>query len=451
MIIKKHNKKNKINQDQDRKQHSQNNLELGNLHAAQVENISLWKVVFIFFIINLIIINIINYWQPINHKNVKDNYDKQQKAILSAYKLQHYINEFKINPDQNAFNIIQQAVSLNVDINKIKELNNNFDNQSAKNLGQNIEKIVASIPSIKIYQRNVDKAYKMVKNLKYTLISDLYNSKYDDFNKNLFLTTDKLESIVEQLKFEHWNSIELTNTYQKNVEDIGLEIEQHTNYVESNNLMERYKNIVNLMAEIFNELSSLMPEVFNLTEVTSQLNLVQEYQDKIITAIKDQEINYIENIDDKNIIIITILLTNFILLFIVIFVKASAKVKKTYNKIKNRKEIYYLSHLQEDSNNLAAVSHKVIEAKSEVKNIEQDFSELVGIQQQIINDSYIIQHIIKSLEKEENIYALTMNQLIIINNSIQRIINNTTLFDNYICKIKLTKENHAEDKLDKAV
>jgi hypothetical protein len=455
MKIKKYHENNKANK-------QERDLNLLHKHAKNTINaISIWKILSIFFIINLIIINLVNYWQPINHSELKTTYEQQQNAIWSAYKLQHYINEFKSNPDQNAFNIIQQAVSLSVDINKIKSTNNNANIENSKNLNTHIEKIVAGIPSIKLYHSNVDKTYKMIQNLKYNLVSDFQGRK-GELNRNLFATADKIDNLVQKLKFDRWVSIDLINNYQKNVEDIGLEIEQYSNQIDAHNLGKQYESIINVLSEIFNDLNTLMPEVFNLGEIATEFDAVQQYQNAIITEFKQQKINYIENIDDKTLIIMTILITNLILLLIIIFAKSSLQIRKIYNNLKDRKEIYYLSHVKEEENinnsAISAMNYKVIQAKN-TTNITNDniihnqeiISNINSIQQQIRQDTHVLQQVAIELEKNEDLANFPKQQLNVINSNVQKILDNVKLLESSICQIKFDNASHTEEKLEKAV
>ena len=113
----------------------------------------------------------------------------------------------------------------------------------------------------------------------------------------MFLTSEKIEDLLQKLKSNHWTAADLIDNYQKSVEDIGLEIEQHSSYKSLDQDGQQYLNIVNSMEGVFNDLNSLMPSILNLSEISSELIKAEHHQNAIIKDIKE----IVESLNQKGI------------------------------------------------------------------------------------------------------------------------------------------------------
>ena len=392
-------------------------LRISKFNKRILKNFSLWRLMATFAIVNLVIVNIINYWQPINHPELKNRYDRQQKIILSLYDLQNYFNEFKNNPDQKAYNLIQQTVNLNYDVDKINNQNSDVTSHAEK-LNTNIEKIIDSIPLIKLLQQNLDKLNRSIKSVKFQIFDDFDKIK-PELRKNLFITADKIEDVLARLKFNQTSELNLIDIYQKNIEDIGFDIEQLNNIIDSKDSNDKSDNITRNLSNIFDDLSNLMPSIVTLSDTNMALLAARNFQNELINSFKAKSDNYIDQIDDKTIIIITILLSNLLLLSIITFVKLSEKTKRLYSNYKNKNEVYYLSHvpdensqnneLLENSDGLEVNVSELTATKNTLKNDNSVTSEdLNHLKQAIINDCYILQN---NLDKIDKFYTNYQGQI----------------------------------------
>jgi hypothetical protein len=441
------------NKNKNKRLKSSSSIALDSLNKPIIKNTALWKIMISFATISLILVNLLNYWQPVNHNDVKQSYDKQQSVILSAYTLQDYISKFKANPEQHAFNVIQQTVALDGQVRNINDRNNQYMRASAKKLNTNIEKIMEGIPSIKLFQENIDIASRKITTLKYHILDSIDANKLS-LVKSLLVTADKIEELVQKLKFDHWSSTNLVENYQKSIEDIGLEIEQFNSLIVLDEVDSKYEGIINTMSEVFNELSSLMPAILSLSEVTSQFSEAKQNQENIVNDIKQHEVPYINNIDDKTIIVVTILLTN-ILLFVLIFIaKLTEKTRNIYNNLKTKKEIYYLSHdkskvVNSDVKSIPANKSEMISETAKISQGKQiNIDSLLKIKERILNDCYILQDnvdkIDKYLSKHANNIAkqdqLPSHILIILHKISNNILDHAILLDRNLDSTKSNTE-----------
>ncbi|MBP9722183.1 MAG: hypothetical protein KBD64_03375, partial [Gammaproteobacteria bacterium] len=206
--------------------------------------ISIWKILAAFVVVNLVVINFINYLQPNSNLRLKNN-EQKKNATMAAYDLQNSLNQFKVNPDSYAYLLIQKSVELTSFVNNIEISNSNIKTD-AQNLSQNIEQLVAKIPSLKLFQQQVEKILRVNKNLKQINLENLENLENSkvttkifntiNFTKNLLLTEEKIDNILQILKYNYWLSEDLITKYQNNIEEIGLEIDQLINTSLNNNI-----------------------------------------------------------------------------------------------------------------------------------------------------------------------------------------------------------------------
>ena len=369
----------------------------------QESNISIWQIFGGFIIANLIIINIINYWQPINNKGILVQYNQTQNAMLSAYDLQRYFNEFKTNPDNNAYIIIQKSVKL---ANSIEQLENNSETQlntTAVSLNQNIEQISKKVPSLRGYQQQIDKILKINKTLKQLNLDNLDTIKSNpifainnnisnnirmqrrtDTNhiaglflltKNLITTEDKIDNLLQTLKHDYWLTDSSVAKYQNIIEEIGLEIEQINTYIESGNLTANVNTsiIIANLNELFNGLNQLMPMLLELTDTNTKLNMAEKYLNTVIADLGASETalnNAMKQgniFDDKTLIILTLIGASILLSILILLAKATDKTKKVYKEYKNKQDIYLLSH---NKPNKPASQPETNKERSEVQELE---------------------------------------------------------------------------------
>lgn len=339
-----------------------NSFQIDNLSKAISKSTSLWRILAVFMVINLVIINIINYWQPFNHKDVSEIYIKQQKAIFSAYDLHKYLTDFKKDPDQNAYHLVQKTVTLNNSLSDINKIDRSFDITAVNNLNDNVESITSGLPSIKLFNENLDRNFRKVAALKYQIITSLDSiNKNDDNNdnisaiKNLYITVNKLEDLLQKLKYNFWTSKKIAVDFQNNLEGIGLDLEQYESSIMNT---EKNTELLNSLKQIFNDIGNIMPTIFNLTNIARELEAAESNQEKILQLIKSNKIDYLDKVDDKLIVIITIVILNFILLCLVITTKVLDKVRNIYTHHRTKREIQYLTHDSESNTSLSSKEQK---------------------------------------------------------------------------------------------
>lgn len=325
-------------------------INIANITKPIVKATSLWRVFVSFAITSLIIVNIINFWQPVNHNNLKSIYEYQQKTILSAYELRDSYNNFKYHPDQTAFSLIQKMVIFNNHVNGLKQVASDFNIDLMEKLNANIEKITSEIPSIKLFQENIDKLYRAIKKIKYDIISNINTSSNENGHKSLYPTAVKIEELLQQFKFDNWSNNININGIQDNIENLSLDIEQ----IKINQLEEEsnYNAIITSIQDVFNEITLLMPAILKLSLVNTELLAADKNQDQLVKSISDYKINYMDNINDQNIIIFTIIMSNLLLFIIVLLAKTSEKTKTIYSNYKAKQDIYFLSHDTIEKNNV---------------------------------------------------------------------------------------------------
>lgn len=371
MYIKMLNKKNKLNKVDQSK-------------ISLPSSISIWKILASFVVLNLIIVNIFNFWQPFsfnssfNNQELKQKYQQRQTAELTAYDLQGYFNNFKNNPDSNAFVLIQKSVKLN---NEIEQLQLKELAASANKLNKSIEEIVATIPSLKSFLAQIDKIIRINQNLKeknlaiidniqdnlqYNLQSSVVMKKSISNNmlkninisKNLLITEDKVDELLQNLKYNYWLPTSVVAKHQNNIEEIRLEIEQINKYIEdlNNNTQSKSSNIQSISAnldELFNQFNFLMPVFIEMSEASNKLNTAEQYLTNIINelkAIKNTEVE-LNTISDITIVNLTLVFACLLLFSLILIAKAGEKTKNYYHDYTQKKEIYYLSHNTTNTDN----------------------------------------------------------------------------------------------------
>lgn len=338
-------------QNKTKKDHSLNS----NSTSTSIQSLSPWRLLAFFVILNLILINAVNYWRPFNHDNIQQQFESKQSAIFSAYELQQSLKAFKIDPGINAFNLIQKSVAFGNSLNKY---GNKYQDQ-AYGLNNSIEQAVAKSASLKSLAQNVDNIIRSNKNLKQKILNNLSEFKNNDLTatiiKNSLFTIDKIDSFLQNLKYINWNTADFATKAQENIEAIGLEIDQINNLIQTNNSDTDFSTTSDSLEQIFNELNVLMPDLLGLMDLNNKIVSIEQEQNNIINALKLHEIGYINNMDSRTIIIFTMVFANILLLGLILFIKLSAKTKVIYNDYKNKREIYYLSHSSnaKDAGNVA--------------------------------------------------------------------------------------------------
>ncbi len=321
------------------------------------ETTSNWKILISFLIINFLIISGINYFYPLVSSSKQDlqkfyKFHNQKLAVMDdLYDLQYSLTEFKRKPDENAYSLVQKSIKLT---NTLENLDN--AENIAGHFYQEIEQIVAKIPSLKILHQQIDKLIRINNNLKqYNLanLDHINNNSGAIGNKNLIvikellLLGDKIELFLQNLKYNYWLSKNDVEKFQKTIEGIGQEVEQLKSIIQNNSNVSIYNNnypiLVNL-DELFNELNLTMPMLIDLSEANLALVKTESFLNNMISQVKIKQLDTNSIIDEKTIIIITLLFTSILLSGLIGIAKISKKTKKAYNNYLHKKEIYLLSH-----------------------------------------------------------------------------------------------------------
>ncbi len=372
-----------------------------NVNQSSDKNISIWQIFACFIIVNLIIINIVNYWQPLNKKATSLQYNQTQNALVAVYDLQRHFNDFKNQPDNNSFVLIQKSIKLINNIESLEADKKTVLSEDTVNLNKTIALISSRSPSFKVYQQQIEKILKINKDLKQENLDNLEliknnpvtnNSRVNhqadlnrlasifDLVKNLNVTSDKINNLVLILKYNFWLSEENVAKYQSVIEEIGLEIEQINNYIQVTNTRTNINNslITSNLNELFNNLNLLMPMLLEFTEINTQLTVADKYLNHIIENLKVNEallltqVNEQNNIDDKTIIIFTLLGATLLLSVLIFLAKATDKTKKVYQDYKNKKEIYLLSHNKAIKTTESSQATNTIDAIDQKKSAEDN-------------------------------------------------------------------------------
>lgn len=345
-----------------------NDTNLINSGSTSINSISPWRLLAFFVTVNLVLINLVNYWRPFNHDNIQQQFESKQSALLAGYELQQSLKAFKNDPDVYAFNLIQKSVAFSSSLNKYGETYQ----ERVYGLNSSIEQAVAKSASLKSLVQNVDNTIRNNKNLKQKILNNLSEFKNNDQTiniiKNALFTTDKIDSFLQGLKYIHFGSNDFAAKAQENIEAIGLEIDQINNLIDSNGIGNNFSVISDSLEQTFNELNVMMPDLIGLADLNSKIMSIEQEQSKITNALKSHEIGYIYNLDSKTIIIFTMIFTNILLLGLILFIKIKAKTQVIYNDYKNKKEIYFLSHSNNAENNQHQKDEKDEEDKSAKTN-----------------------------------------------------------------------------------
>lgn len=342
------------------------------------ETTSNWKILIIFLIINFLIISGINYFYPLVSSSKQDlkkfyKFHNQKLAVMDdLYDLQYSLTEFKKKPDENAYPVVQKSIKLT---NTLENLDN--AENIAGHFYQEIEQIVAKIPSLKILHQQIDKLIRINNNLKqYNLANlDHINNNYGAIgNKNLIvikellLLGDKIELFLQNLKYNYWLSKNDVEKFQKTIEEISQEVEQLKSIIQNKSNVSIYNNnypiLVNL-DELFNELNSTMPMLIDLSEANTALDKTESSINSMINRVKMKRLETNNIMDEKTIIIITLLFTSILLSVLIGTAKLSKKTKKAYNNYLIKKEIFLLSHHINSEKNIEA--NTVLETKLEAE------------------------------------------------------------------------------------
>ena len=198
--------------------------------ASTDKNISIWQIFACFIVINLVIINVINYWQPLNKKDTSLKYNKTQNALVAAYDLQRYFNDFKNQPDNNSYALIKKSIKLVNDIELLGTITQSTQKieltADTNNLNKIFSQVATKVPSFRTYQQQVDKTIKINKDLKQANLDNLQAVKTNplftnntrlnrhtdasrvaeafDLTKDLSVTSDKINNLLLVLKYNFW-------------------------------------------------------------------------------------------------------------------------------------------------------------------------------------------------------------------------------------------------------
>lgn len=429
---------------------SSQNIVLDHIRSPLKKMTSIWKIVACFIICNLVIINLLNYWQPINHNNVKEIYDLQQRAIISAYDLHQYFSEFKEKPDEKAYNMMQKTVELNSRLDSIRKLDATFSAPTIKTLNKNIEKIIANIPSIKLFREGLDADFRLIASVKYQIISQLDSLEKNTSDnilavKSLYLTANKIEELLNGLRNNNWTSNQFVSDFQANVEVLGLDLEQYNSEIFQ---QEPYGKILTSIERVFADINSFMPTIYKLSVITYELQDAERNQATLLKEIQGHEINFIDNLDDRTIIIATIGLSTLLLLLLVILFRVTDSVKNVYTSYRKKQEVLFLSHetAKTHSDNKmnkhdSAEIDSLVEHSSKIKNNnitqllhDENYKKYLNnfflIKEKVTTDAYmLITHIDKIEKNYRQNRELPEFALEAVSKRIYKIIDQTRLMD----------------------